>query len=124
MRKLAGNVVVAIIIALFLLVLLAIITGTFIGVLSFVGITYSSMGSLFLFFGVIILVDSAIYLPARLIRRHLPTQFLFAVYILENLIALFFADLWMSSVSLTIGAPLGASVIFGLLEYALSDNER
>lgn len=49
MRKLAGNVVVAIIIALFLLVLLAIITGTFIGVLSFVGITYSSMGSLFCF---------------------------------------------------------------------------
>lgn len=124
MRKLAGNVVVAIIIALFLLVLLAIITGTFIGVLSFVGITYSSMGSLFLFFGVIILVDSAIYLPARLIRRHLSTQFLFAVYILENLIALFFTDLWMSSVSLTIGALLGASVIFGLLEYALSDNER
>lgn len=124
MRKLAGNVVVAIIIALFLLVLLAIITGTFIGVLSFVGITYNSMGSLFLFFGVIILVDSAIYLPARLNRPHLSTQFLFSVYILENLIALFFADLWMSSVSLTIGALLGASVIFGLLEYALSDNER
>ncbi|HCZ38372.1 YrvL family regulatory protein [Brochothrix thermosphacta] len=124
MRRLAGKVVVTIIIVLFLLVLLAIITGTFIGVLSFVGITYNSMGSLFLFFGVIILVDSAIYLPARIIRRHVPTQFLFAVYILENLIALFVADLWMSSVSLTIGALLGASVIFGLLEYALYDNER